>query len=123
MGIDYLDDAEPLPHALNVDNGVMTGDEARFRFYGVSSSDAISNFSEFFESADYYSRALKVAVRPAPGSRSVAGKVRLLPGSGAMLSYRPARATSVERTAILTFTFLCTPPYTKEFRLTIPAAH
>jgi hypothetical protein len=122
--VDYVNDAELLPHALNIKAGTLEpGSAAGFRVLGVTYQGTYPDVTQYFRATRYNSRALRVTVRPAPGSRSVAGKVRLRSASDDVqrILYVPAKTMSVDRTAILTFTLQCDLPLTTEFVLQIPA--
>ena len=125
LGLDYLNDAEQLPHALSITSGTLEpGQAAEFKVLGESYQGVYWDVSHYFTATRYSSRALRVTVRPAPGSRSVAGKLRLLPAAQGIpqrIQYTPAKVMSVDRTALLTFTLLCDRPLSTQFTLQIPA--
>lgn len=124
LGVDYSNDAELLPHALSIHSGTLEPDRiAVFRVLGLSHQDIYQDIAHYLRATSYNSRALRVTVRPAPGSRSVAGKVLLRPSSDNIqrIVYVPAKTMNVDRTAILTFTLQCETPLTTEFTLQLPA--
>lgn len=119
-----LDANVPYPHAFNVRTGTLSpGQTAMFYVYGLTTTPRYGNVtSEFIP--DAHGRSVgKVRVKPAPGSRSVAGRLHVTDDSGFIaIEYRPKREVSVDRTAIFTFTYDCGVdggPYTAQFALTI----
>jgi hypothetical protein len=122
FGVDFLNDAEVLPHALSVTSGsVAPGESAEFRVLSANYATEIQDLTDYFRKTRYHSRGLKVDVQPAPGSRGVAGKLRLVwYGNLLRLRYTPLRTVSEDRTAVFTFTLLCDRSLTTEFTLRIP---
>ena len=117
--IDYLSDDIPVPHAFNVPSGTLgQNGEASFAVYLLAVDatywDVLTSYLPRHD--------LRVKVRPAPGSRSVAGKVRLERSYyGGRLIFTPRHQARAERTAIIAISVRGIPE-SVEFMLTIPAA-
>jgi hypothetical protein len=114
----------PYPHALNVRSGsISPGETAKFFVFALTGTPEYANVTAEFLSVPHDRAIGTVRVKPAPGSRSVAGRLHVTQDPGVIwIEYRPKREVPLDRTAIFTLTFNCGPeggPYTAQFVLTI----
>jgi hypothetical protein len=129
LGIDYLNDENPPPHAFNVPSGTLApGQSARFRVYALSQFGGFPtpDVTRFFlhpSGCPHSSPTGRVRVRAAPGSANVAGTVRTIVEDGqAIVVYTPKRTASVDRAALIEFRYKMGLPgavYLKVFPLTV----